>query len=419
MARLTAARVKTLSKPGRYGDGDGLYLNIAPGGSKSWVQRITMEGRRRDMGLGGYPAVSLARARRRVADNRAAVADGRDILSERRRPATPTFREAALTVHETNRPRWRSAKQTRNWIQTLERHAMPTLADIPVDRIGREEVLGVLTPIWTTRPETARRVRQRIRTVLRWSMAHGFVEHNVAGETIDGALPPMPQVKDHLRSLPYRDVAAALRIVEASGASLSARLCLRFVVLTAARSGEARGTTWEELDLDAREWRILGGRMKAGMEHRVPLSDAALAVLDRARPLRGRFGPGLSLSGRPGTAAVRYDADEGAADNGSGRQGDGPRLQEQLQGLVHGADRRAVGGERGGSCSYPGQHDRTGVCTERPLREAPLAHAAMGRFRDRRRGGGAVRRPGTDHVRADRSRHSLGGGDSRRQPCAG
>ena len=286
MARLAAARVKTLSKPGRYGDGEGLYLNIAPGGSKSWVQRITIEGRRRDMGLGGYPAVSLARARRRAADNRAAVADGRDILSERRRPATPTFREAALTVHETNRPRWRNAKQTRNWIQTLERHAMPTLADIPVDRIGREEVLGVLTPIWTTRPETARRVRQRIRTVLRWSMAHGFVEHNVAGETIDGALPPMPQVKEHLRSLPYREVAAALSTVEASGASLSARLCLRFVVLTAARSGEARGATWEELDLDAREWRILGGRMKAGMEHRVPLSDAALTVLDRARPLR-------------------------------------------------------------------------------------------------------------------------------------
>ena len=214
----------------------------------------------------------------------------------------PTFREAALTVHETNRPRWRSAKQTRNWIQTLERHAMPTLADIPVDRIGREEVLGVLTPIWTTRPETARRVRQRIRTVLRWSMAHGFVEHNVAGETIDGALPPMPQVKEHLRSLPYREVAAALRTVEASGASLSARLCLRFVVLTAARSGEGRGATWEELDLDAREWRILGGRMKAGMEHRVPLSDAALAVLDRARPLRDDSGlvfPSPVAHGRP------------------------------------------------------------------------------------------------------------------------
>ena len=153
MPKLTAARVKALSKPGRYGDGDGLYLNIASGGSKSWVQRITITGRRRDMGLGGYPAVSLAQARRRATDNRADVADGRDLMAERRRPSTPTFREAARTVHEMNRPRWRSAKQTRNWIQTLERHAMPTLAGIPVDRIGREEVLDVLTPIWTTRPE--------------------------------------------------------------------------------------------------------------------------------------------------------------------------------------------------------------------------------------------------------------------------
>ena len=117
-------------------------------------------------------------------------------------------------------------------------------------------------------------------------MAHGFVEHNVAGEAIDGALPPMPQVREHLRSLPYQEVGAALRTVEASNASLSARLCLRFVVLTAARSGEARGATWDEIELDAAEWRILGGRMKAGAEHRVPLSDAALAVLAQARPLR-------------------------------------------------------------------------------------------------------------------------------------
>ena len=286
MAKLTAARVNALSKPGRYGDGEGLYLNIAPGGSKSWVQRITMEGRRRDMGLGGYPAVTLAQARRRATDNRAAVADGRDLLAEKRRPATPTFREAALIVHETNRARWRSAKQTSNWIQTLERHAMPTLGDMRVDRVGREDVLHVLTPIWTTLPETARRVRQRIRTVLRWCMAHGFVEHNVAGEAIDGALPPMPQVKEHLRSLPYHEVGAALRTVEESKACLSARLCLRFVVVTAARSGEARGATWDEVEVDAAEWRILGGRMKAGGEHRVPLSDAALAVLARARPLR-------------------------------------------------------------------------------------------------------------------------------------
>ena len=123
MPKLSATGVKALSRPGRHGDGDGLYLNIAAAGLKSWVQRITIDDRRRDMGLGGYPTVSLAQARRRAADNRAAVADGRDPLSERRRSFVPTFREAAHTVHKANRPRWRNDSHAASWIQTLERYA--------------------------------------------------------------------------------------------------------------------------------------------------------------------------------------------------------------------------------------------------------------------------------------------------------
>ena len=145
---------------------------------------------------------------------------------------------------------------------------MPRLGNMPVDRIGREDVLAVLTPIWSTRMETARRVRQRIRTVLGWAMAHGFVDHNVA-EAITGALPAMPAVKEHFRALPYQEVQAALVTIEASQASLAAKLCFRFLVLTAARSGEVRGAVWSEIDLDAREWRIPGARMKSRAEHRV------------------------------------------------------------------------------------------------------------------------------------------------------
>jgi integrase len=133
--------------------------------------------------------------------------------------------------------------------------------------------------------ETARRVRQRVRTVLKWAQAHGFVTENVAGEAIDGALPAMPAVKEHFRALPYPEVPDALRIVAASGASLAARLCFRFLVLTAARSGEVRGAVWSEIDCDAREWRIPGARMKSGTDHRVPLSKAALTVLEQARTL--------------------------------------------------------------------------------------------------------------------------------------
>ena len=202
----------------------------------------------------------------------------------------PTFREAACAVHEANRPRWRNASHIANWMQTLERHAMPTLSNTPLDRIDRGDVLRVLTPIWTTRPETARRVRQRMRTVFRWAMAHGFMQTNPAGEAIDGALPPMPKVKAHLRALPYQEVGAALKTVEASQASIPARLCFRFLVLTAARSGEARGATWDEIDMEGQVWRIPSERMKAGMEHRVPLSGQAIELLGEASVLSDETG---------------------------------------------------------------------------------------------------------------------------------
>ena len=287
---LSAVRVKALKEPGRYSDGGGLHLFISKAGRKSWVLRITIDGRRRDIGLGGYPSVSLALAREKATDNRAAIAEGRDPVAEKHAPAMPTFREAARAVHEANKPRWRNARHASSWMQTLERHAMPKLGSTPLDRIGRGEVLRVLTPIWTTRPETARRVRQRMRTIFRWAMAHAFMESNPAGEAIDGALPPMPKVKAHFRALPCQEVGTALQTVDESQASLAAKLCFRFLVLTAARSGEARGATWDEIDLQVRVWRIPSSRMKAGMEHRVPLSRQALEVLVEASILRDESG---------------------------------------------------------------------------------------------------------------------------------
>ena len=276
---LSATRAKALNDPGRYADGGGLHLYISKAGRKSWVQRITIDRRRRDIGLGAFPSVGLAQAREKAADNRTAVAEGRDPLAEKHSSAMPTFREAARAVHAANTPRWRNDRHSASWLQTLERHAIPSLGNTPLDRIDRSDVLRVLTPIWTTRPETARRVRQRMRTVFLWGMAHGYIETNPAGEAIDGALPPMPKVKAHFRALLYQEVGAALEAVESSQASVAAKLCFRFLVLTAARSGEARGATWDEIDLQGQEWRIPSWRMKAGMEHRVPLSRQALDLL--------------------------------------------------------------------------------------------------------------------------------------------
>ena len=287
---LSATRVKAMKDPGRYSDGGGLHLFISKAGRKSWVLRITVDGRRRDIGLGGYPSVSLAQAREKAVDHRAAIAEGRDPVAEKRAPSMPTFKEAAYAVHKANSPRWRNPRHASAWIQTLERHAMPKLGKTPLDKIDRGDVLSVLTPIWSSRPETARRVRQRMRAVFRWAMAHGFVESNPSGEVIDGALPPMPKVKAHFRALPYQEVGAALATVEASQASMAAKLCLRFLVLTAARSGEARGAIWDEIDLQGCEWRIPSERMKAGMEHRVPLSRQVLALLREASVLRDNSG---------------------------------------------------------------------------------------------------------------------------------
>ena len=183
----------------------------------------------------------------------------------------------------------------------MKKHVLPVIGEIRVDRIGREDVLRILTPIWTSTPDIARKQRNRIRAVLSWCQAHGFIEHNVAGEMINGALPTMLAVKAHYRALPYKEVSAALETIDASNASLAARLCLRFLVLTATRSGEARGALWSEIDFEATEWRIPASRMKAGAEHRIPLSGAALAVLEQAQVLRDGSDLIFPSSTKPGT----------------------------------------------------------------------------------------------------------------------
>ncbi len=214
MTRLTAVKVKNLKLPGRYGDSNGLYLNIAPSGSKSWIQRITVEGKRRGLGLGGYPGVSLADARNLASDNQRAVPEGRSLVSAKKTnqaarkavPAPtlgiPTFREAATVVHDLNGARWDNVKTRNNWWQRAERYVFPAIGNMPIDHIGRTEVLEILTPVCTTKPETARRIRLIIKTVMAWRLVYGHITVNPAGEVIDAALPPMPKVKEHFKSLP-------------------------------------------------------------------------------------------------------------------------------------------------------------------------------------------------------------------------
>ena len=254
--KLTVKMVRAINRPGMYGDGNTLYLNVAPGGSKQWIQRLTIHGRRHDIGLGGCRYVTLAQAREIAYENRTLARRGGDPLATKRQVKMVTFRQAAQRTYKTLRPRWRNEKVAANWMQQLERHAFKKLGTLPVDRIGREDVLTVLTAIWTAKPETARRVRRAIRATLKWCQAHGFVEFNAAGKGVDGALPKMPAVKSHFRALPYREVASALETIQASRASLTAKLAFRFLVFTAARTSEIRGARWDEIDVDSRLWRI-------------------------------------------------------------------------------------------------------------------------------------------------------------------
>ena len=200
MGRLTALVARALSRPGRHGDGDGLYLHVTPAGSKSWVQRIVVDGRRRDIGLGPYPTVSLARARAIAHDNRTAVAEGRDPVAEKRQvreaarrpaPSIPTFAEAAARVIELRRPTWSNAKHAAQWESTLAAYAHPVIGGKTVDSITPADAMAVLTPIWTTKPETASRVRQRMETVMDWAVTQGYRLDNPAGRSLLKVLPPV------------------------------------------------------------------------------------------------------------------------------------------------------------------------------------------------------------------------------------
>ena len=311
MAKLTALQVKSISAPGRHGDGDGLYLNVAPSGSKSWVQRIVIECRRRDIGLGSFPTVSLAQARGMAASNRAAVADGRNPLAEKREakaaaqqgaPSVPTFAQAALQVIELRRPTWSNPKHAAQWTATLRTYAFPVLGDMAVDSITAADALAVLEPVWTAKPETASRVRQRMETVLDWAVSHGYRLDNPAGRSLLKVLPAVRRLKQHHPSLPYEQVPAALDLVRPSNASLRTKLAFEFLVLTAARSGEVRQAEWCEVDWTKQSWDVPALRMKARRSHRVPLSTRSVAVLQAAREISGP--DGLIFPAGPGDRTV-------------------------------------------------------------------------------------------------------------------
>ena len=283
MAKLTAAKVKSLSKIGKHADGSGLYLKVQAGGSKSWMLRTTIDGKRREIRLGGYPAITLAQARQRTAENKTAVANGINPIVEKRRAAMPTFSQAAQKFHAIHAKRWTNGRHSDSWLRTLETYAFPFIGDMALDRITKQDCLNILTPIWTDKPETARRVRQRMAATFDWATMNDYMLYNPADKRISRVLPTMPKVKQHMRFLPYQKVTAALDMIDETQAATASKLCLRFIILTACHYGEARYAKWDEIDLETAIWVKSQGKTFKG--HRVPLSTAALDTLKQAQEL--------------------------------------------------------------------------------------------------------------------------------------
>ena len=302
---LSGVFIQSVTRPGRYGDGrggHGLSLMVRPTKiegrlSKTWVQRIRINGKETNLGLGSFPAVTLAEARRRALRNRQTVEEGGNLRARK----TPTFREATDKVIRLHASKWKpGGRSEENWRSSLRTYAFPRFGNKRVDLITTADIMACLTPVWHQKPETASRVKQRIAAVMQWCIAQGFREDNPADDRITAALGSNKQPPQHMKALHHSMVGAAVRAVEATDAHWGTIAAFKFLTLTATRSGEVRHATWDEIDLSTAVWTIPSEHTKTGRQHRVPLSTGALAVLATVLPRSG--GKGLvfpSPTGRP------------------------------------------------------------------------------------------------------------------------
>lgn len=282
---LSDREVKGLKKngAGRYRVSRGLYLEIDENGGQRWLARLQAFNKRHDYGLGNYPQVSLRAAREKTGEYRAALKEGRDPTAQATSAfKIPTFKDAAYRVWEQNAPAWRNAKHKAEWIGTLERYAFPTLGNFRVDQISHALVADTLAKIWLEKHETATRVAQRIKKVMDWAAARQHC-NPMSMEVVRAGLPNRKIEVQHFASMPWKEVPEFVASI--SHARKVTRLALTFCILTAARSGEVRNMRWSEVDLVKAEWRVPGDRMKMGRDHNVPLSKAAIGVLEEAKAL--------------------------------------------------------------------------------------------------------------------------------------
>lgn len=291
--RLTPVTIRHLTAPGRYADGNGLYVFVDRSGAKRWIWRGVIAGKRSDLGLGSVQIVTLADARDEAIRLRRLVRKGENPLAERRRTqrTVPTFKNAATQVHAAHSATFKNAKHKAQWLASLEADVFPVFGDRPVNAIDSADVLTALSPIWTTKPETAKRLKQRIKVVFDWAKASGFRTGDNPTEGLTKVLPKHRQKKQHHAALPYAAIPTFITTLREAETSEAIRLAVELVILTATRTGEVQRATWDEVDLDAKIWTIPASRMKMGREHRIPLSVRACEIFERAKVLADGGGP--------------------------------------------------------------------------------------------------------------------------------
>lgn len=286
---LTVKQVGELTRPGRYSDGNGLYLHVRSGGSKQWIVRYTAAGhKRRDISIGPADAVSLADARIEAHEIRKAIRAGDDPIDQRKRDDSEhTFEKVADEVWLHNRPSWRNPKHADQWINTLRSYAFPVIGKCHVADVTSDQIIKILLPIWLSKHETASRVRQRMNVVFDWSIVKGLRKDANPVQGVARVLPKRRRQVRHFPALPWRQLPGFYAAL-AEQTSVSA-FALRFAILTAARSGEVRHAEWSEIDVERRLWTVPAVRMKMGRQHRVPLSDEAITVLRCCEGLHDRL----------------------------------------------------------------------------------------------------------------------------------
>ncbi len=289
--KLSPRKVATASS-GKYEDGGGLRLVVSKSGAKKWVLRYTINGKRREMGQGSYPDVSLGDARAKASECRQQVSAGIDPIDARQVDSEkiPTFTACAARYIRAHRHGWKNAKHARQWVRTMKTYARPVIGTKPVNTISTEDILKILSPIWTTKTETAKRVQGRIENILDFAAAHKYCDPMNPARWrghLDKLLPKPSRVKRviHHPSMPFTEVPTFMEELSRNG-SVSA-LALQFLILTATRTNEVLQAQWSEIEMETAIWTIPASRMKAKQEHRVPLPDVAMAVLEALPHIEG------------------------------------------------------------------------------------------------------------------------------------